>query len=107
MFFHFPGPDNQKNDDNKITKKRVTRFCQAAGDFSCGIFGDVSIFSTILGEICHIGSFSPIKPHMKFLVYLLATNMLSVCRPLKMLKHEGSTVFRRSVVQKLEEECFQ
>ena len=46
------------------------------------------------------------KPHLMFLVYLFATNLLPVCKPLKRLKNEGSTMFRGSVVQKLEEKRF-
>ena len=41
-----------------------------------------------------------------FLIYLLATNVLSVCISLKKLKSEGSSMLRGSVVQKLEEKCF-
>ena len=43
-----------------------------------------------------------IQPHLMFLVYLLATNWLSVCRSLKKL-NEGPTMFMGSAVQKLQE----
>ena len=72
---------------------------------SCDIFADVNIVSSILGKIPHVASFNPIQPHVMFLVYSLPTNVLSVCSFLKALKNEGSTMFRRSAVQKLEEKC--
>ena len=43
---------------------------------------------------------------MMFLAYLLATTVLSISRTLRMLRNEGSTMFRGSMVQKLEEKCF-
>ena len=73
---------------------------------SCDTFADVSSFSRISGKICHVASFNVIQPHLMFLVYLLATNWLSVCRSLRKLKNEGSTMFRGSAIQKLEEKCF-
>ena len=53
-------------------------------------FADFSSFSSISGKICLAASF----------------NGLSVCRSLKKLKNEGSTMFRGSAVQKLEEKYF-
>ena len=73
---------------------------------SYNIFADVSSFSLILGKMSHLASFNPIQPHLMFLVYLLASNVLSVCRSLKKLKNDRSTKFMGSAVQKLEEECF-
>ena len=73
---------------------------------SCNIFADASSFSSISGKIRHVASLNHIQPHLMFLVYLLATNVLSVCRYFKKLKNEGSTMFRGSAVQKLEEKCF-
>ena len=74
--------------------------------FSFDLFADVSIFSSISGKICHVASLNLIQLHLMFLVYLLATNGLSVCRSLEKLKDEGLTMFRGSAVQKLEEKCF-
>ena len=55
---------------------------------SCDIFA-ASSFSPISGKIRNVASFNPIQPHSLFLVYLLATNVLSVCRSLKKLKNQG------------------
>ena len=74
--------------------------------FSCDIFADVSSFSSILGKVRYLVFFNPTQPHLMFLVYLLATDGLSVCRYLKNLKNEGSAMFRGSAVQKLEEKFF-
>ena len=52
------------------------------------------------------GIIQPHWTHLMFLVYLLATNVLSVCRSLKKLKNEGSTMFRGLAVQKLEKKNF-
>ena len=53
-------------------------------------FADFSNFLSFSGKICLAASF----------------NCLSVCKSLKKLKNEGSTMFRRSTVQKLMEKSF-
>ena len=53
-----------------------------------------------------MASVKPIKPYLMFLVYSLATNVLSICVSLNKLKHEGSIMFRRSEAQKLEKKMF-
>ena len=53
-----------------------------------------------------VASFKPIQPYLCFLVYVLATTVASICRSLKKLKNEGSTMFRGSVAQKLEKKTF-
>ena len=73
--------------------------------FSCDVFADVSRFSSISKKVCHVVVSNPIQYHLMFLVYLLATNRWSVCRFLKKLINERSTMFRGSAVQKLEEKC--
>ena len=78
----------------------------AFDNLSCDTFAEVSSFESISGKIRHAASFNLIQHYLMFLVYLLATNVLSVCGSLKKLKNEGSTIFRGSVVQKLEEKCF-
>ena len=57
-------------------------------------------------KIWHVAIFNSIQPNLIFLVYLLVLNVLSVCRSLKKLKNEGSTMFNGSIVQKLEEKYF-
>ena len=78
----------------------------ALDHFSCDFSAEVSSFSSISEKKRHAVSITQPQPHLMFLVYLLATNGLSVCRSLKTLKNEGSTMFRGSAVQKLEENCF-
>ena len=78
----------------------------AFGHFHIFSFAEVSSFPSISGKIRHVTPFNHIQPTLMFLVYLLATNGLSVCRSLKKLKNEGSTMFRESAVQKVEEKCF-
>ena len=51
-------------------------------------------------------SYDLIQPHLMFLVHLLATNVLSVCRSLKKLQNEGSIMFKISAVHKLDRKCF-
>ena len=65
-----------------------------------------SSFSSIAGKIYHMASVKPIKPYLMFLVYSLATNVLSIYVSLNKLKHEGSIMFRRSEAQKLEKKMF-
>ena len=74
--------------------------------FSCNFFAEVSSFLFISRKIRHLALLNHVQPHLMFLVYLLVTNGLSVCRSLKKIKNEGSTMFRGSTVQKLEEKCF-
>ena len=54
----------------------------------------------------HVASSNHIQPHMMFLVFLLVTNVLSVCKSLKKLKIRWSTMFTGSAVQKLEGKHF-
>ena len=76
----------------------------------CLITSHVIFFQQFLIDfrknIYHEALSNSIQPYLMFLVYLLATNGSSVCRSLKKLKNEGSTMFRGSVVRKLQEKCF-
>lgn len=60
--------------------------CYMFDHLLCDLFADVSSFSLILGKICHVASFTLIQTHLMFLVYLLASNCLSVCRIHKKFK---------------------
>lgn len=70
------------------------------------IFADISSFSSISGKMRHMASFNPFESHSALLVYLLGSNVLSICRSLKKLRNEGSTMFRLSAVQILKKNCF-
>ena len=76
--------------------------CYAFDNISCNISAYVSSFSSISRKIINVASFNPIQTHFMFLVYLLVTNVSSVCRSLKKLENEGSTMFGVSLIQKLE-----